>query len=123
MSLPVCPETFSDSLGALRSGSSPTRASSRASTVTLLAVCLAMGAIAMTITSSSVALAGVQGDLRLGITQLQWVLNSFIVSFAMLLLPFGWLSDRVGPRPLFQLGTLVFVAGGTLAALATELPS
>jgi MFS family permease len=91
--------------------------------VTMYAVCLAMAAIAMTITSSSVALAGVQGDLRLGITQLQWVLNSFIASFALLLLPFGWLSDRVGPRPLFQLGALVFVAGATVASLATGLPS
>jgi predicted MFS family arabinose efflux permease len=80
-----------------------------------------MGAIAMTITSSSVALAGVQMDLRLGITQLQWVLNSFIVSFALLLLPFGWLSDRIGPRPLFLWGTLVFVLGATLAVLAGGL--
>jgi predicted MFS family arabinose efflux permease len=75
----------------------------------------------MTITSSSVALAGVQANLRLGITELQWVLNSFIVSFALLLLPFGRWSDRIGQRLLFQWGAATFVIGATAAVLAPNL--
>jgi predicted MFS family arabinose efflux permease len=126
MTLPACPDSLPDNLaddvGATPATALSARAANRASTATLLAACLAMGGIAMTITSSSVALAGVQADLRLGITQLQWVLNSFIVSFALLLLPFGWLSDRIGPRSLFLLGTLVFVLGASLAVLAAGLP-
>lgn len=97
------------------------RAFSRDATATLVAACLAAGAIAMTITASSVALAGVQLDLQLGITQLQWVLNGFIVSFALLLLPLGALSDRIGPRPLFLLGTVVFALGASVAVLAPGL--
>lgn len=81
---------------------------------------MAIGAIAMTITSSSVVLASVQADLHLGITQLQWVLNSFIVSFALLLLPFGALSDRLGQRPLFLWGALAFIAGAVAAMLAQD---
>jgi MFS family permease len=92
----------------------------RAAGATLAAACMATGAIAMTITSSSVVLASVQADLHLGITQLQWVLNSFIVSFALLLLPFGALSDRVGQRPLFLWGALVFIAGTVAAVLAQD---
>jgi predicted MFS family arabinose efflux permease len=75
----------------------------------------------MTITTSSVALAGVRAELRLGITELQWVLNSFIVSFAMSLLPFGAWSDRTGHRRLFLSGALVFVVGATAAVLANSL--
>ena len=45
---------------------------------TLIAACATMGGIAMTITAASIALAGVQSELQLGIDQLQWVLNSFI---------------------------------------------
>lgn len=72
----------------------------------------------MTITTSSVALAGVQAELRLGITELQWVLNSFIVSYAILLLPFGAWGDRIGQRPLFLWGAVVFVLGAAVAVLA-----
>jgi MFS family permease len=81
---------------------------------------MATGAIAMTITSSSVVLASVQAHLHLGISQLQWVLNSFIVSFALLLLPFGALSDRLGQRPLFLWGALVFIVGAVAAVLARD---
>ncbi|MBM0107362.1 MFS transporter [Steroidobacter sp. S1-65] len=75
----------------------------------------------MTITSASIALADVQGELQLGITQLQWVLNSFIVSIAVLLLPFGAWSDRIGQRPLFLWGAAVFVAGAIAAVLARDV--
>jgi MFS family permease len=96
-------------------------AGNRASAATLAAACLATAAIAMTITTSSVALAGVQAELRLGITQLQWVLNSFILSYAVLLLPFGAWGDRIGQRRLFLSGTVVFVVGASAAVLASGL--
>lgn len=87
----------------------------------LIAACATMGGIAMTITVASIALAGVQGELRLGIAQLQWVLNSFIVSYALLLLPFGAWSDRRGQRPLFLWGAVVFVVGAAGAVLARDV--
>lgn len=75
----------------------------------------------MTITAASIALAEVQSDLQLGINQLQWVLNSFIVSYALLLLPLGAWSDRVGQRPLFLWGTVVFIVGALVSVLASDV--
>lgn len=95
-------------------------ASEQGSAATLAAACCATAAIAMTITASSVALAGVQAELRLGISQLQWVLNSFIVSYAILLLPFGAWSDRIGQRHLFVWGAVIFVIGAGMAVLANN---
>jgi MFS family permease len=90
----------------------------RSSAATRTAACLAMGAIAMSITASGVALTSVQRDLGVGITELQWVLNGFILSFAALLLPFGSLGDRLGQRPLFLTGTVVFALATLMSALA-----
>lgn len=95
----------------------------RAALATLIAACATMGGIAMTITAASIALAGVQSELQLGIDQLQWVLNSFIVSYALLLLPFGAWSDRRGQRPLFVWGAVVFVIGAAVAVLARDVTS
>ncbi|GFE81560.1 hypothetical protein GCM10011487_35600 [Steroidobacter agaridevorans] len=93
----------------------------RAKIATLVAACATMGGIAMTITTASIALAGVQSELQLAIDQLQWVLNSFIVSYALLLLPFGAWSDRSGQRPLFVWGAVVFVVGAAVAVLAGDV--
>ena len=92
-----------------------------ATIATLFAACSTMGGIAMTITSATIALAGVQAEMQLGITHLQWVLNSFIVSFAILLLPFGAWSDRVGQRTLFLWGVVVFVGGAVAAVVARDM--
>jgi MFS family permease len=113
MTISACPETAStESVGG---------GVNRASVATLAAACLAIAAIAMTITTASVALAGVQAELRLGITELQWVLNSFIVSYAVLLLPFGAWGDRIGQRRLFLWGTVVFVIGAGIAVVANDV--
>lgn len=113
MTFPACPETAIEA----RADWAP----AQATRATLLAACSTTAGIAMTITSASIALADVQGELQLGITQLQWVLNSFIVSFAVLLLPFGAWSDRNGQRPLFLSGAIVFVLGAVAAVFAREL--
>lgn len=113
MSFSACPEAASSERA--------TAVGNRASVATLAAACLATAAIAMTITTSSIALAGVQMELRLGITQLQWVLNSFIVSYAVLLLPFGAWGDRIGQRPLFLWGAVIFVVGAGVAVLASGM--
>ena len=113
MTFPTCPDTAVADLAF--------DARNRARTATLIAACSTMGGIAMTITAASIALAGVQGELQLGITQLQWVLNSFIASFALLLLPFGAWSDRKGQRPLFLWGAAIFVVGALGAVLARNV--
>jgi MFS family permease len=113
MTFPACPETAIEALA--------DRAPAQATRATLFAACSTTAGIAMTITSASMALADVQGDLQLGITQLQWVLNSFIASYAVLLLPFGAWSDRIGQRPLFLWGTLIFVLGAVAAVFATDV--
>ncbi len=88
------------------------------STLTLIAACLSMASIAMSITASGVALASLQSSLGIGITQLQWVLNGFILSFGVLLLPFGALGDRIGQRLPFLVGTVSFALATLVSVFA-----
>lgn len=66
-----------------------------------------------------VALPVIIRDLKLDLSDAQWINAVYSVVFAALLLTTGWLSDRLGRRLMFVVGTIVFVAGSLLAAVAS----
>ncbi|UVJ38931.1 MFS transporter [Arthrobacter sp. CJ23] len=69
----------------------------------------------------NVALPVIGQELGGGMTGLQWVLDSYTLMFAALLLFGGTLSDRIGARQGFGAGLLVFVAASAACALAPSL--
>ncbi len=70
----------------------------------------------------SVALADVQQRLHAGVTQLQWVVNGYALTFASLMLVAGSLADRLGRRRVMVAGLAVFAFGSLLGALAQDPP-
>ncbi len=66
-----------------------------------------------------VALPVIIRDLKLDLSDAQWINAVYSVVFAALLLGTGRLSDRLGRRLMFVIGTVVFVAGSLLAAVAS----
>lgn len=59
-------------------------------------------------------------DLKLDLTDAQWVNALYNVIFAALLLGAGRLGDRVGRRTTFIAGVVLFVGGSLLAAIAQD---
>lgn len=64
------------------------------------------------------ALPAIITDLRLDLTQAQWVNSLYAVLLAALLLPTGKLADRFGRKRTFIAGLAVFIAGSILAGLS-----
>lgn len=81
-----------------------------------------MLAIAMSITAAGAALSRVELGESIGIMQLQWIVNGFIVSFAALLLPFGSLVDRFGARPVFLSGCVLLAVATAITVCAGSFP-
>lgn len=65
------------------------------------------------------ALAQIQNELHAGITALQWIVSSYALAFAALMLTFGTLGDHLGRRRMMVVGLVVFTAGSILSAVAT----
>ena len=64
------------------------------------------------------ALPSIRRDLGAGVDALEWTVNAYTLSFAVLLLTGAVLGDRFGRRRMFILGLGVFTAGSAAAALA-----
>ncbi len=67
----------------------------------------------------STALTTIRADLGASAEQLQWLVNAYVLAFAVLLMPAAAWGDRFGRRRLLGFGLAVFVAASVLCALAT----
>ena len=64
------------------------------------------------------ALPVIRKNLHATISQLEWTVNAYTLTFAVLLLTGAALGDRFGRRRLFVLGLLLFTAASAAAALS-----
>jgi len=66
----------------------------------------------------NVALPTLVRDLNATTTQLQWIVDAYVLVFAGLLLAAGSVADRVGRKKVFCAGLLAFAAGSAWAAFS-----
>jgi MFS transporter, DHA2 family, multidrug resistance protein len=81
-------------------------------------MCLSLLLIVMDNTIVNVALPTLQSDLDAGTTELQWVVDAYILVFAGLLLTMGSLGDRFGRRGVLAIGLSVMGIASILSSFA-----
>ena len=87
----------------------------------LAIVCLAALIINVDNTILNVALPTLVRDLHATSSQLQWIVDSYAMVFAGLLLVGGTLADRFGRKRFFLIGLSVFALGSIGAALSSSV--
>jgi EmrB/QacA subfamily drug resistance transporter len=85
---------------------------------TLVVLSLSLLVIGLDNTILNVAIPSLRGDLSASSSDLQWILDSYLLVFAGLLLTAGAIGDRFGRKRALQIGLLVFGGGSVLAALS-----
>jgi len=85
---------------------------------TLGAMCFALFMIMLDNTVVNVALPSIQRDLHASISGLEWTINGYTLSFAVLLATGGRLGDIFGRRRMFIIGVIVFAVSSATAGLA-----
>src|SRR5438045_562058 len=66
----------------------------------------------------STAIPVIRRDLHASISQLEWTVNAYTLTFAVLLLTGAALGDRFGRRRMLAVGLFIFTASSAAAALA-----
>src|SRR5215203_1812357 len=87
---------------------------------TLAAVAFGLFMIMLDNTVVNVALPSIQDELRVGLSELEWIVAGYALSFAALMLTGGKVADMVGRRRVFVLGIVVFTVASFLCGIANS---
>src|SRR5262245_14693326 len=63
----------------------------------------------------------IRKDLHASLSSLEWTVNAYTLTFAVLLLTGAALGDRFGRRRVFSIGISIFTVGSIAAALAPSV--
>ncbi len=95
------------------------KATNVAAVTTALFIATFMTAVEGTIVAT--ALPTIVGDLH-GVELMNWIVAIYLLTNAMATPVFGKLADRIGRKPVFEVGLAVFVCGSLLSGLAQSMP-
>ena len=87
---------------------------------TLLTVSIATFMLLLDVTIVNVALPEIERDLGASLTDLQWVVDSYVLALAALTLMAGALADRLGRKLVFTAGLAAFTAASLFAGFASD---
>jgi EmrB/QacA subfamily drug resistance transporter len=88
--------------------------------LTLLAVAFGLFMIMLDNTVVNVALPSIRKDLGISISELEWVVNGYALTFGVLLLTGGKLADLLGRRRIFIVGLVIFTASSFFCGFANS---
>lgn len=84
----------------------------------LWAVCIALMAVVASVSGLNVAQPQLATTFDASQGQVLWIINTYTLTLAALLLPLGALGDRLGRKPVLIVGLAVFGIANTAAAIA-----
>jgi len=85
---------------------------------TLAAMSLGYGVVQLDVTIVNTALNSIGTSLGGGVSELQWVVSTYTIAFAALILTAGTLGDRFGAKNIFMGGFAIFTAASLGCAVA-----
>lgn len=83
-------------------------------------MCLSLVMVVMSVSGLNVALPSIQRELDSSASALQWIVDSYALVFAALLLPAGALGDRFGRKRALMIGLVIFAGGAVVGGIATS---
>jgi len=84
----------------------------------LIVLCGAIFMLLLDTTIVNVAQQKIKTGLDASLTEIQWILDSYILTYAVLLLSFGRLGDVFGRKKLFVVGMAIFTTASALCGVS-----
>jgi|GEM_PF-244157 len=85
---------------------------------TLGTVCFALLMIVLDSNVVNLAVPSIMKHFNAGLSQMEWVNNAYLLTFAIFLITFGRLGDELGRKKFFVAGLFFFIIGSILCGIA-----
>ena len=95
--------------------------SARRKTIILVTCCLSLLISSMDATIVNVALPAIRGQMHAPLSRLQWIIDTYTLTLASLLMLVGPTADRFGRKRMFRVGLTIFAIGSLLCSLAPTI--
>jgi EmrB/QacA subfamily drug resistance transporter len=89
--------------------------------IVLLVLCAGFFMILLDTTVVNIAIPSIIDSLHASLDQILWVLNGYILVYAVLLITAGRFGDLYGQRNMFALGLVIFTAASAYCGLAPDI--
>lgn len=89
--------------------------------IALIFICLSLLVISLNNNILNVALPAISEDLHASSSELQWVIDAYILIFAALLLTMGSIGDRFGRKRALKVGLALFAISSILAGMSRSI--
>ncbi|HSL10510.1 MAG TPA: MFS transporter [Actinomycetota bacterium] len=84
----------------------------------LLTMCFALAMAMLDNTVVNVAIPTITRELSAGVSEIQWIIDGYVLAFASLLLTGGITGDRYGRKKVFLIGLTIFTIASLLCGLS-----
>jgi MFS transporter, DHA2 family, methylenomycin A resistance protein len=105
----------------MRTGGNISTSNVRSRSLTLAAMSIGFAVVQLDVTVVNVGVKAIGESLGSSISALQWVVSSYTLALAALILTAGALGDRVGAKRLFLIGFTIFTGASAACGLAPSL--
>src|ERR687886_1502025 len=86
----------------------------------LVVICMGFFMILLDTTIVNIAIPSIIDDLHASLDQVLWVLNVYLLTYAVLLITFARLGDLFGQRRVFVAGLTLFTVTSAICGLAQD---
>ncbi len=87
----------------------------------LLILCIVLFLTFLDNTIVSVALSSIQSSLSAGVQDMQWIVDGYMLVFAVFMLSGGTLGDIIGRKKVLLSGIILFIGGSLMAFFARDV--
>jgi EmrB/QacA subfamily drug resistance transporter len=87
---------------------------------TLVGACIGLFILMLDSTVVALALPAIRGDVGASPEQLQWVMNAYLLTAAVLVVTAGRLGDMFGRKRVFLIGLVIFALGSVVSGAAGD---
>ncbi|PIS31712.1 hypothetical protein COT42_00360 [Candidatus Saganbacteria bacterium CG08_land_8_20_14_0_20_45_16] len=89
----------------------------------MIVVMIGMVMALLDVSIVNISIPTIMADFGANVTDIEWVVTAYMLTFAVLMPLTAWLRERIGHKILYSMSLILFTVGSLLCGMAWDIPS